>query len=421
MAPSSTNIDVSYFECLIIHISIESVILYKSKLQSSCILVPLFLMSGLGVAHAFIVSTTHTHPINHRCRSMSHDRKRSCLLSHGTDDNDIFRFAFYIITPARVKTNFIYRISLFFRCSNITGETNSQSTDSSLSRHVSSNVTNAATQTDTSNIENDEKDNTLSENLQIPTLSLTPPSIHAVKFKLDNDEKKVVEDNNSPILRHRRNHSSRLAQISVEDDGFESLNGNNSNGSENGEDSSNYNARKKSSNTNNVNFKVQQENYSENSDIILYKDKELKRPISKLNLTGKKCHSFRSTKESEFWDTNEPKDNIFENMSASSGNTVRFRCGPQVCSDGGSSTNLSGDQGHCESDEWWDLKCLKIKKEKHSARSESHIRKPRKDRETRMSSSSEEECDTASASLGAPSQNADFAQTTNSNIFVKKF
>lgn len=281
-----------------------------------------------------------------------------------------------------------------------------------MTRHVSPNAINVATQTN--DVKDDEKDET-SENVPIPMLSLTPPIIHGVTFKLDNDKKKVIEDNNSPILRHRRSHSSRLAQISVEDDGFESLNGNNSNGSENGEDSANYNAQKKPSDTNHVNFNDQLEQYSDNSNIILYKEKILKRPISKVNPVGRKCNSFRSTKESEFWDINESKDNIFENMSTSSGNTVRFRCGPQVCSDGGSSTNLSGDQGHCESDEWWNLKCLKNKKEKHTTRSESHIRKPRKDRESRVFSSSDEECDTASASLGAPSQNADFAQTTNSN------
>lgn len=248
----------------------------------------------------------------------------------------------------------------------------------------------ASTQTENFDEETEEKENKWNENLQIPTLSLTPPTSQCVKFNLDSvsgtRRKSLDDDNNSsPILRRRRtNGNVGNARFSAEgDDGFESLNGNNSNGSENGDD---YNITKKTDSSAEVEKEKVVDSNKDKAhacedapNLKQYKDKRPKRSMNKGNQFDRKFYPFTDKKsDPDYWDNADSKDSkTYENVSVGSGNTVRFRRGPQLCSDGGSSTNLSGDQGPCESDEWYDFNWLKVK-EKHGSRSECRGRKSRK-------------------------------------------
>lgn len=304
----------------------------------------------------------------------------------------------------------------------------------------------------------------------IPTVSLTPPSNgQSVSFELGGQrlmrgELRKVEAE-SPVLGERRNENPRNPTGSAEgDDGFESLNGNNSNGSDNGDeldfngDVDEVKDGHESDEENEDDKDTEAVNLCDNKIPIgiLYESKLRKRvSVRKSDLEEKSCDREEENGREKWLENNI----VSEDVSIGSESTVRIREGPRACSDGGSSTNLSTEPGgggirekRCKPGAGVRFRNSWVQEmlEQRNSLSEGATRKPRKVTKflisftvkyfysfqfffgickftelltclmfiykdcTSCPSSSEEECDTPSASLGA-SQHTDWVgQTTNS-------
>lgn len=188
----------------------------------------------------------------------------------------------------------------------------------------------------------------------IPTVSLTPPSNgQSVSFELGGQrlmrgERFRKVDIESPVLgERRRNENPRNPTGSAEgDDGFESLNGNNSNGSDNG-DELNFNGDvDEIKDGHESDEEIDDDKGTEAVNLcdnkipigILYESKLRKRIIvRKSDLEEKSCEREEDDSREEWVENNV----VPEHVSIGSESTVRIREGPRACSDGGSSTNLS--------------------------------------------------------------------------------